>query len=365
MRTIITLSMALFFGGMQLTSYGQQAGNSMAKMTVETGKNLFESDSVLDLVLSGDIRKLLDDRSDKPDAHRVNVRYTSADGSIVELGAEAKTRGHFRKQQGVCTYPPLSLQFTSSETFTNSIFQNQQKIKLVMPCQGDEYVVREWLVYKIYNLISAKSFKARLVRLTLEEQKSKKTGSGFYGILLEEENQLATRNNAIAVTRKLSPNEVDVPSYLNMTMFQYLIGNTDWSVQYLQNIKLLAKDYLAIPIAVPYDFDHAGIVNTPYAFPAEELLMSSVKERRYRGYCIKDMAVFAPSIAFFNQIKPAVYKLYTPNNLLDEKYIKSTVKYLDEFYATINNPENFKKEFSYPCDPNGTGDVIIKGLKVD
>ncbi|MEO8711596.1 MAG: hypothetical protein ABI405_05700, partial [Parafilimonas sp.] len=146
-------------------------------------------------------------------------------------------------------------------------------------------------------------------------------------------------------------------------MFQYLIGNTDWSIQYLQNIKLIATDSTQIPTAVPYDFDHAGIVNAPYAEPAEELEMSSVKQRRYRGYCMQDIKEFDSTIAFYNNIKPAIYALYTNCSLLNAKYVKTTIKYLDDFYKTINDPVAFKKEFNYPCDKNGTGNVIIKGLK--
>ena len=44
--------------------------------------------------------------------------------------------------------------------------------------------------------------------------------------------------------------------------FEYMIGNTDWSVEYLQNIKLATVDSNSAPITIPYDFDHAGIVNT-------------------------------------------------------------------------------------------------------
>ena len=91
--------------------------------------------------------------------------------------------------------------------------------------------------------------------------------------------------------------------------------------------------------------------------------MNSVRERRYRGYCLPDMAKFVPVIALYNQLKPAIYKLYTDCTLLDQKYVKSTIKYLDDFYQTINDPGAMKKEFGYPCDKNGTGNVVIKGLK--
>ena len=106
-------------------------------------------------------------------------------------------------------------------------------------------------------------------------------------MLLEDENKMAKRNGGISITRKMRPNQTEPNTFLTMAVFQYLIGNTDWSVQYMQNIKLVAADSIAVPVAVAYDFDHSGMVNAPYAKPAEELRMSSVRERRYRGYCIR------------------------------------------------------------------------------
>jgi hypothetical protein len=232
-----------------------------------------------------------------------------------------------------------------------------------MPCQGDEYVVREWMVYKLYELITAKSFKARLVSVEFEDTKKSKTAAPFYGILLEDEQQMATRNRNVLLKNKLQPQQTDPTCFLTMAVFEYCIGNTDWSVQYLQNIKLLAADSNSIPITVPYDFDHAGVVSAPYAKPAEELEMRSVLERRYRGYCVPDMKRFDSVVSLYNQLRPSIYYLYSNCSLLEAKYIKTTLAYFDEFYQTINDPVALQKEFSYPCDANKTGNVVIKGMK--
>jgi hypothetical protein len=148
-----------------------------------------------------------------------------------------------------------------------------------------------------------------------------------------------------------------------MAVFEYLIGNTDWSVQYLQNIKLIGKDSMSIPSTVAYDFDHAGIVDAPYAKPAPELMLTSTSTRRYRGFCLENMTAFKEVFAFYNDLKGSIYGIYSGNPLLDEKYIKSTLKFLDDFYATINDPKKAQKEFLYPCDKAGTGNVVIKGLQ--
>lgn len=326
---------------------------------------LFETDDVLEINLMGNIRELLKDRSENSQYHAMILKYRKKDGGEISIPAKVKTRGRFRKLKENCYYPPLLVNFSKSEIPQSSIFNKQDKLKLVMPCQGDEYVVREWLLYRLYNLVTPKSFMARLVRVTLDDVKNKKAGSPFYGILLENEKQMAKRNGAVEVVRKIKPEQTEQEAFLIMAVFEYLIGNTDWSVQYLQNIKLVAPDSNAVPIAVPYDFDHAGLVNAPYARPAEELNMTSVIERRYRGYCLKDMKHFEKVIALYNRLKKDIYSLYTECFLLDAKYKKATIKYLDEFYFTINHAGIVQKEFGYPCDKNGTGNVVIKGLKED
>jgi hypothetical protein len=238
-------------------------------------------------------------------------------------------------------------------------------MKLVMPCRGDEYVVREWMVYRLYNLVTPKSLRARLVSVQLDET-GRKSRPPFYGILLEEDEEMAARNQSMVVeVKQVRPEQTDKSAFLTMAVFQYLIGNTDWSVQYQQNIKLIVSSEGTVPATVAYDFDHAGLVNAPYARPAEELQMSNVQERRFRGYCITDMEQYADVVNLYNSLKHDIYALYSSCPLLDAKYVKSTLKYFDEFYATINDAKAMRRQFAYPCDASGTGNVIIRGLKKD
>jgi len=344
-------------------SYSQLQTGSFSSAQVSTSNELFDSDELLNIKLSGNLRALLNDRGDNPQYHSLNLSYLKKDSSEVLMPVNVKTRGHFRKDKANCDYPPLLLDFSKAGQQPSSLFYKQNKLKLVVPCGNDEYVIREWLVYKLYNLITPKSFKARLVKVILDDA-SKKKQTNFYGILLEDEKQMAKRNNLVITERTLlKPQNTETDAFLTMAVFQYMIGNTDWSVQYQQNIKLLATSPSAVPTTVPYDFDHSGMVNAPYAHPAEELQMRSVMERRYRGYCINDMKQFDDVITLFNQLKKGFYAVYSNCSFIDAKYIKTITKYLDEFYATINNPKELKKAFSYPCDPNGTGNIIIKGLK--
>ena len=325
--------------------------------------NLFDSDEVIQLTLRGDLKTVFNDRGDDPQYHPATLYY-QADQNTINIPIKIKTRGNFRKISSNCKYPPLLLNFAKSSTPENSVFYGQDKVKLVTPCQGDKYVINEYLVYKLYNFITPKSLKARLVKVIYQDTVKNESSDSYYGILLEEEEQMAMRNMSYILEKiGLRPEETKKDDFLKMAVFQYMIGNTDWSVQFQQNIILITGDSTSLPTVIPYDFDHAGIVRAPYAKPAEELQLSSTLERRYRGYCIPEMNQFTEVFKTFNQLKDDFYALYKGNSLLSSKYQNQTLKFLDRFYATINDPEKARKAFSYPCDRSGTGNIVIKGLK--
>ncbi len=330
----------------------------VTQLGIGQSSSLFDSEQTLDISLSGDVRALLNDRGDDPQYHNF-ILYAQD----YHIPVKVKTRGHFRKMPANCKYPPLLLNFDKTVT-PHSIFFGQDKLKLVTPCQGDEYVVNEYLVYKLYHLISTKSFRTRPLSLTLNDTIKNKTSESLFAFVIEEEEQMAIRNQSITrAVQGLRPESTQQEDFLKMAVFQYMIGNTDWSVQYQQNIKLIAADSSSLPTAVPYDFDHAGIVRAPYAKPAPELQMRSTLQRRYRGYCMPDMTQFAQIFTVFNELKENFYAIYNSNALLSSAYKKLTLKYLDDFYETINDPAKAAEAFSYPCYKSGTGHVVIKGLK--
>ena len=350
---LFTISQS-FFLSFFLSAFGQSGA-----------KGLFDSDEPLLISLRGEVRELLKDRSAVSNLHPLTLIYKEEGGSEIAIPVSIKTRGHFRKLKENCSYPPLMIHFAKNPQQHSSIFREQSKLKLVMPCAADEYIIREWLVYKIYNLITTGSFKARLVRVLIEDVRSRKPANAFFGILLEEEKQMSRRNKMLSLNKKLLPQQTNTEAFHQMAVFEYLIGNTDWSVQFLQNIKLMANDSTTAPIPVPYDFDHSGIVRAPYAHPPEELQLHSTRHRRYRGYCMVKLNTFEPVIAKFNKAKQDIYKLYQNCTLLDAKYVRYVTQFLDEFYETINDKAAWKKEFGYPCDKSGTGNIVIKGLISD
>ena len=346
-----------------VTPYEIAPVQKILQQTEENPTDLFNSDDVLDMKLSGPLRELFDDRDQAPTYYPVSLSYMAKDSSQVVIPIRVRTRGHFRRMKANCDYPPLLLNFEKTGN-KSTLFKNQNKIKLVTPCQSENYIFREWLVYKLYNILSPKSFRARLVKFECFDTKKKKELQTLYGILLEDDKSMALRNNMILLEKKTRSEYTDTETYLKMVMFQYMIGNTDWSVPFLHNTKLIAEDSLAVPHVVPYDFDHAGIVEAHYAFPPEELGLSSTKERCYRGYCLKDSKRFLPVVDAFNRHKKEIYKLYADCPFLNSRYIKSTTKFLDGFYETINNSKKLSAAISTPCS-KGHVDIVVKGLRED
>ena len=312
---------------------------------------LFNTDSIFDLKLTGNLKAIYNDRDDKEvGEHPMLMQFQQTPTSkVTALPLVVKARGHFRRMKTNCDLPPLWLEFNKEAKLKGSLFEKQKKLKLVTPCRGDNYVVREFLIYKIYNLISPQCMRARLVKVTYEDSMGKVKTQTQYSILIEDDMKAAKRNftyiNDVMMVRM---ENVNAAEFTKLAVFEYLIGNTDWSVPYLHNIKLAYKDSTSTPIAIPYDFDHSGMVDAPYAVPPEQLELTSVRQRRYRGYC-QPMDTFKPTFDLFNKLKDDIYKIYTDCPYIDEKYKKSTIKYLDDFYKVINTPKIAEKEFGFPC----------------
>ena len=319
---------------------------------------LFAGDSVLEFTLTCALRTLLKDRGDKPVGHPALLTYADARQQPVALALNVKVRGNFRRLSANCSFPPLLLDFPK-KTFRNTVFDDQNKLKLVTHCQIEEYVVREYLVYKLYNLLTDLSFRARLARVTYADSAGKRAPETRWAFLLEDEAAMARRNGAKPdKLKQTNMGYVDSLSMATVAVFEYLIGNTDWSVPYRHNIRLVSVSDKARPLSVPYDFDHSGLVEAKYAFPAEQLNLESVRQRMYRGLPYP-MPIFQKVFDRFNAVKPQLYALYANETRLNPGYVKRTLKYFDDFYAVINKPASVRTEFFQGARSN----IVIKGLK--
>jgi hypothetical protein len=321
---------------------------------------LFASDEVLRIKVVTDMRAVLKDRSGEESTYfPARLSYQEASGDSVELPVKVKTRGKFRRKATNCDLPPLLLNF-AGKTTKKTVFDNQDKLKLVTRCREEGYILQEYLVYKMYNLLTDYSFKARLAHITYLDSAGKRKPESSFGFIIEDEDAMASRQNAKVRDKNTRTNMAvtDQEAMATVAVFEYMIGNTDWSVPYLHNIRILERER-GQPIPVAYDFDHSGIVEARYAAPAPELDLRSTRDRMYRGLNYSE-ELFNKVFANFNQNKTKIYALYENNPNLNAAYAKRTLKYLDQFYEIINKPALARSVFM-----NGKSNQTIQigGLK--
>jgi hypothetical protein len=164
---------------------------------------------------------------------------------------------------------------------------------------------------------------------------------------LEDDDDLAARMGMKAMEMQgASFSDLAPELAARMSVFLYMIGNTDWSLPYLHNIRLF--DRMGVMVAVPYDFDWSGMVDAPYAMPDARLAIRSVRDRLWRGPCLPTEVIQA-ALKPYDEKKAAIYQLYTGAQGLDPKLLKSSTEYLDEFYKIIGNPKEVEREMRQVC----------------
>ena len=312
---------------------------------------LFSSTEIIDLTIEADWRTVLSDRGEERDEHPATITFQNMGNATDSLPLQVRVRGNFRRQKKICQFPPIRLNF-KKKGVKNTLFEGQDKLKLVTHCQTnrskyEQFILQEYLIYKAYNLITDQSFRVRLARITYQP-----TGKGKpftrYGFIIEDEDLMAERLNSKMLELSLHQEALEDHSITRLSLFQYLIGNTDWSVPVNHNLALLGHEETNALIAVPYDFDWSGLIDTPYAQPAEVLPIKKVTERLYRGYC-RPLETLQPHLEMFMNRKPDLYHLFTSFEPLEKREKDRILNYLDAFYEVIENPRLIDREFMQSC----------------
>ncbi len=333
--------------GLTLPAFGQDTASAKAEQP------LFASHDPLTLTLEADFGAVFKERGDSSTPHPAKLSYTGPDGAPVSLDVEIQTRGHFRLQSRTCNFPPIRVSFPK-DAAKKTVFAGQKHLKLTVHCQDkrasyEQSVLLEHLIYRSFNLLTDHSFRARLARITYLDAAGKRDTLTRYSFFIEDDDRMASRlGGEVLDLKEVHDESTDPEQMLLVWVFEYFIGNTDWSVWALHNIVLVQRPDHAVPLAVPYDFDWSGVISAPYARPDYRLPIKTVRERLFRGYC-RDLAEFAPLFKLFNDKKEQVYDLYRKQEGLDRKVGDDALKYYDEFYKTINDPKAVNREFIQNC----------------
>src|SRR6185437_6784967 len=320
--------------------------NTVRAQSFSVDKVQFFSDtSVLDATLTTNLSKMLGRK--KEGEQFGGIFTTTLKGGITTNSPVVLTfRGHSRK--ALCYMPPLEINFKNKN---DSGFSVLGSLKLTSECKTygdfDQYLIKEYIIYRIYNLITDMSFRARLLNLNFIDSAGKKKSITEHAFLTEDIKDMAKRNGCRNWKhRKLFATDADRKQMTLVGIFEYMIGNTDWGVAVNHNTRYIIsrKDSMARPYVVPYDFDYSGFVNTPYAIPDEKLGIENVRQRIYRGLP-RSMEELDEAIGIFKKQKNNIYSLIENFDLLNSKSKKEIISYLDDFYAQINNPQKVKEIF--------------------
>jgi len=313
----------------------------------------FASEDPLPITLTLNIKRIRGDKDDSAPWRDATITYTPPGASAPEtFPLKLKTHGIWRLNH--CDFPPIRMDFSKDNT-KKTIFAGLDKPKLTNFCRDDDtyeqYVLQELQAYRIYWTITHNSHAVRALKVTYVDSASGKPLTTRYAFIQEDPGKLAARLGGKLLTIKgAGPDDTQPDKMVVMSLFQYLIGNTDWSISGLHNIELFTRNDGTDPFAIARDFDFAGLVNARYAIPDGRLKIRTVRDRLYRGYCAPD-AEYPKAFALFDSKKEAIYGLYHDKigSLLPPKLVEETLKYFDDFYKSIDNPKNAKSDIIEAC----------------
>jgi hypothetical protein len=310
---------------------------------------LFESANVLEVRLSGPLSSVM--KNAASDEEFAFVAYAASD----EVPVKVRARGNSRLRE--CDFPPLRLNF-AKDTTSGSVFADQDKVKLVTHCNDKRkdsgVVLDEYLAYRIFNMLSEYSYRVRLLRIAYEDTDGSRDAEQRYGFVLESDDAFAARTGTeIQKLPGVVYSHLDDDQATLIYVFQYLIGNTDWSLvtattdeHCCHNGDLFKlNDRLLL---VPYDFDLAGLVDASYARPDATLRIRSVRSRIYRGYCTSPDRVH-DALHKILAAQSSILELasVTPAESARDRELR--VSYLEKFFASAADEEKLLQNFARKC----------------
>jgi hypothetical protein len=299
---------------------------------------LFEEDKLIDITLRFDLSAYFRTKPKKNYLTASMTFHFSKTDSITR-DIRLRTRGVFRNQY--CFYPPIELNL-KKVNFGYADLDRISKIKLVPPCSTDreneDYVLREYLTYKLFNALTDTSFRVRLLSVNYIDTKKKRKPIKRYGFFIEPVEMLSARTNSVRIKSRALNQKRIVPKVMDrLAIFNYMIGNYDWAVPNQHNvlvIKPMVFDTVGLGIAIPYDFDWTGLVNADYAIPAEIVGTKSVRDRIFLGVC-RTKEIYKKDLEIFLKKKEEFYRIINEFPYLSRSAKMDITGYLNGFFDKL------------------------------
>jgi hypothetical protein len=310
--------------------------------------SLFSSAEPFTFTLAADFKTLNKDRDpESKKRYPGELRFTGEGGTELTLAVQLSARGHVRRMARTCDYVPLRVEFPK-QGVAGTVFARQEALKLVVQCArgGDyeQYLLREHLAYRLSNVITPRSYRSRLARVTYVDRTTGQATGTRHAMFIEDDSDVAKRMEGRTVElQRLLFKDVATDTLMPMMIFEYMIGNTDFSIFALHNVRLVQRPDKSIH-PIPYDFDISGLVHPPYAVPARGMMITSVRDRVYRGPCRRQEQI-DPYIANFVAKKDLLRALPDSIPGLDKPSREDARSYLDDFFSAIKTTKDAKRLF--------------------
>jgi len=351
-HTYLTCCIATMFLSISLNSYAQSDDSGPVH------RPLFDDGSMLAVTIEGPL-KTINRKRDESEEYPGILRYTDADGAEEALDINLRVRGKFRAKKETCNFVPLRVNFKKKQT-EGTPFAGQDKIKLVTDCQSSKksyqtILLREFLAYKILNVLTDKSFSARLLQVTYVDTDNKNRSRESYAFFIEEKEHIGERiGHELLAIPKIKYSDLDPVQSNLVNVYQYFISNTDFSMvlgpkgaNCCHNTVLYQEGSDPI-MPIPYDFDHAGLIDAPYAYPNPKFKIKNVTSRYYRGRCANNDLLESTFQQFIDK-RDEINGVVTGLEGFAEKSATRVLSFIDNFYKDISTPKNIEKKFIKKC----------------
>ncbi len=253
---------------------------------------LSQEEELIDVTIKFDMAPLMENRYNK-ESQKATFTYKKSRKEQKSFKAKVELRGKFRRR--ICQFPPLMIKFSKKQLEAEGL-NDHNDLKLVTHCIDDKLVgndnaIKEYLLYKMYNELTEKSYRVQLIKVTYEDVNDYYPKVKRYGFLIEDTDEMAERLGGKECEQCLNvPNGSLVAKNENLvSLFQFMIGNADWSSTLDRNVKFVNLEEKKL--IVPYDFDFSGMVNASYAIPNSDYGLKSLKDRVFLGREVDDRII--------------------------------------------------------------------------
>ena len=306
--------------------------------SAESLRSIFDrlsDEDILKISIRTDVDRLIEDKY-KGKYQVAYMQFTDSSGSDKEWRVDIKARGKLRKK--ICDFPPVKIKFNHEILGAENLL-SFKSLKLVTHCgdekEMEELVLKEFLAYKMYNLLTDRSLRVQLVKIDWVDAKGNHQIGEKWAFLIENEDELAHRlNGGVYDQFGVQQGDLNTQSAAHNSLFQYMIGNADWNLQMNKNICLIKPFTSSDIMVIPYDFDFSGIVNAPHAVAEHGL--TSIQERIYLGECSEKDLNEARQL--FLSKKDDILTLISSFNHLSRGTRKDVKKYVQSFYSSLDEP---------------------------